>query len=254
MATWTDTSAVAGAVLQAEVAVSVPQRRRPGGARPEGPLLERDQIVKAGLELTRRHGLAGMSMRKLGQELGVTSMAIYWYFTGRDELVEAITDSVLAEIELPVDDGAAPWDERLRRFAWAVHDVLVDYPGIGDELLTHQNYPASAVRLVEYSVAVLREAGFDELRASTAFNVLTGWVVARSHFEAHQRLVSTEHDGSTVADRARAGWQRLGGAVDQAPHAASYVRHIGELDDPATIFEHGVELLLRGLRDELADA
>jgi AcrR family transcriptional regulator len=213
-------------------------------------LLEREQIVKAGLELTRRHGLDGMSMRKLGQELGVTSMAIYWCFKGRDELVEAITDSVLAEIELPADDDA-PWDERLRRFAWAVHDVLVDYPGIGDELLTHQNYPPSAVRLVEYSVAVLREAGFDDLRASTAFNVLSGWVVARSHFEAYQRLVSVRSDGSTVAERARAGWQRLGQTVGEAPHTATYVRHIGELDDPATIFDHGVELLLRGLKDEL---
>jgi AcrR family transcriptional regulator len=227
------------------------QRRKPGGARPDGPLLERDQIIKAGLELTRRHGLEGMSMRKLGQELGVTSMAIYWYFKGRDELVEAITDSVLGEIELPPDDGA-PWDERLRRFAWAVHDVLIDYPGIGDELLTHQNYPPSAVRLVEYSVGVLREAGFDDLRASTAFNVLSGFVVARSHFEAYQRLVSAQSDtGSTVVDRARAGWQRLGEVVDGAPNTATYVRHLGEVDDPATIFDHGLELLLRGLRDEL---
>lgn len=231
--------------------MAVPQRRRPGGARPDGPLLEREQIVKAGLELTRRHGLGGMSMRKLGQELGVTSMAIYWYFSGRDELVEAITDSVLAEVELPGDDVELVWDEKLRRVAWAVHDVLVDHPGIGDELLTHQNYPPSAVRLVEYSVAALRAAGFDELRASTAFNVLTGWVVARSHFEAYQRLVAGEQDGATVADRARAGWQRVGDTVEGAPNAAAYVRRIGELDDPATIFEHGVELLLRGLRDEL---
>lgn len=229
------------------------QRRKPGGARPDGPLLERDQIIKAGLELTRRHGLEGMSMRKLGQELGVTSMAIYWYFKGRDELVEAITDSVLAEIDLPRRDDA-PWDEQLRRFAWAVHDVLVDYPGIGDELLTHQNYPPSAVRLVEYSVGVLQDAGFDDGRASTAFNVLSGYVVGRSHFEAYQRLVSAQSaNGSTVVDRARAGWQRLGEVVDDAPSAAAYVRHLGEVDDPATIFEHGLELLLRGLRDELEE-
>jgi TetR/AcrR family tetracycline transcriptional repressor len=227
------------------------KRRKPGGARPDGPLLEREQIIAAGLELTRRHGLDGMSMRKLGQELGVTSMAIYWYFKGRDELVEAITDSVLASIELPPDDGAA-WDERLRRFAWAVHDVLVEYPGIADELLTHQNYPPSAVPLVEYSVAVLREAGFDELNASTAFNVLTGFVVGRAHFEAYQRLVDAQSEGpSSVAERARAGWQRLNDRVEGAPNTASYVRLIGSVDDPATIFEHGLELLLRGLRDEI---
>ena len=107
---------------------TAPQRRKPGGARPDGPLLEREQIVKAALELTRRHGLDGMSMRKLGQELGVTSMAIYWYFKGRDELVEAITDSVLGAIELPEADDQ-PWMERLRLFARAVHDGPRRLPG-----------------------------------------------------------------------------------------------------------------------------
>ena len=225
-------------------------RRKPGGARPDGPLLERDQIVKAALELTRRHGLDGMSMRKLGQELGVTSMAIYWYFKGRDELVEAITDSVLGAIALP-DADDQPWMDRLRLFARAVHDVLIDYPGIADELLTHQNYPPSAVPLVEYSVAVLREAGLDEARSSTAFNVLSSYVVARAHFESYQRLVAEQTD-ATVIQRAREGWQRLGDTVDEAPNAATYVRLIGELEDQNEIFEHGLDLLLNGLRDEIA--
>jgi AcrR family transcriptional regulator len=229
---------------------TAPQRRKPGGARPDGPLLEREQIVKAALELTRRHGLDGMSMRKLGQELGVTSMAIYWYFKGRDELVEAITDSVLGQIELPEADDQ-PWMERLRLFARAVHAVLIDYPGIADELLTYQNYPPSSVPLVEYSVAVLRKAGLDEARASTAFNVLSSYVVARAHFESYQRLVTQQRDASVI-QRAREGWQRLGETIDEAPNAAAYVRLIGDLEDQNEIFEHGLDLLLNGLRDEIA--
>jgi AcrR family transcriptional regulator len=232
--------------------MGVEQRRRPGGARPDGPLLERDQIVAAALTLTKRHGLGGMSMRKLGDELGVTSMAIYWYFKGKDELVDAITDSVLSEVELP-DAGDKPWDERLRLIAWAVHDVLVQYPGIADQLLTYQNFPPSAVPLVDASVSTLMEAGFEERRAASAFNVLSSYVVTRSHFEAYQQLVTeSDETGRGVAERARQGWARLENAVDGAPNAHSYIAHLDTRESPSDVFEHGLDLLIRGLRDEIS--
>ncbi|MDZ7733059.1 MAG: TetR/AcrR family transcriptional regulator C-terminal domain-containing protein [Acidimicrobiia bacterium] len=138
----------------------------------------------------------------------------------------------------------------MRLVGWAVHDVLVHFPGIADQLLTRQNFPPSSVPLVEYGVGVLSEAGFDERRAATAFNVLSSYVVTRSHFEAYQRLVSEQQE-ATVNERAREGWERLAEAIDESPHAASYVRCLGELDDPVLIFERGLDLVLRGLRDEL---
>jgi AcrR family transcriptional regulator len=226
------------------------QRRRPGGSRTE-PLLEREQIIAAALRLTRRLGLDNMSMRKLGDELGVTSMALYWYFKSKDELVDAVTDAVLQQVELP-DAGDKPWDEHLRFIAWAVHDVLVEYPGIADQLLTYQNFPPSAIPVVDVSVRTLRDAGFNELVAASAFNVLTSYVVTRSHFEAYQRLVTASDEaGRDVTERAVQGWQRLGPAVGGAEGARAYVDHLGDLGTPEAVFAHGLDLLLRGLRDEL---
>jgi AcrR family transcriptional regulator len=230
------------------------QRRRPGGARPDGPLLERAQIVEAALTLTRRHGLAGMSMRKLGDELGVTSMAIYWYFKGKKELVDAITDSIMGSIELP-EVSSDPWDDQVRKFAWAVHDVLVEYPGIADQLLTYQNFPESAVPLLDSTVGVLRDAGFGDQQAATAFNVLSSYVIGRAHFEAYQRLATAEADdsGQAIQQRAEQGWKRVSPTSDASPNAQSYVSEIDGLDTPRTVFEHGLELLIRGLKDELED-
>lgn len=231
-------------------------RRRPGGARPDGPLLQRPQIVEAALALTRRHGLDGMSMRKLGDELGVTSMAIYWYFKGKDELIDAITDQVFATIEIPMDPGA-PWDERLRWLSWAVHDVLVDYPGIADQIYTHQNYPASALPLLDAGMAALRDAGFDEVEAAEAFNVLASVVITRSHFEAYQRL-ELRRSGEpvdTVDDRVRQAWSRLAGPESEGrPGARSYIDHLDRVGAGAAIFERAIEVVLRGLRAQLDDA
>ena len=229
-------------------------KRRPGGARPDGPLLEREQIVDAALRLTRRHGLNGMSMRKLGDELGVTSMAIYWYFEGKDELVDAITEQVFAMIELPAHSNE-PWDVRLRDFSKRVHDVLIDYPGIADQIFTYQNYPASSVALVEYGVRTLRDAGFDEIEAARAFDVVASVVITRSHFEAHQRLVSEEDAvAPSLEERVEQGWDRLGGAIDESvPHARSYVDLLDDRILGAEVFDRAVDVVLAGLKAQLEE-
>ncbi len=229
-------------------------KRRPGGARPDGPLLERQQIVDAALLLTSRHGLGGMSMRKLGDELGVTSMAIYWYFKRKDLLVDAITERVFSMIEIPALDEQ-PWNVRLRALAHAVHRVLVQYPGIADQIFTHQNYPASAVRLVEYGVATLRDAGLDEAEAAAAFDILSSVVITRSHFEAHQRLVTATSDGpSSLEERVAQAWDRLDQAIDSdVPNARYYVDHLDEHVVGPALFDGAVDIVLAGMQSQLAD-
>ncbi len=43
-------------------------------------------------------GVDALSMRKLAAELGVAHTAIYWHVGGRDELIGAIVDSLVAEL------------------------------------------------------------------------------------------------------------------------------------------------------------
>ena len=227
-------------------------KRRPGGARPDGPLLERQQIIDAALRLTNERGLGGMSMRKLGDELGVTSMAIYWYFKSKDLLVDAITEQVFEMIEIPSLEDE-PWEVRLRALAHAVHDVFIQYPGIADQIFTHQNYPASSVPLVEYGVATLRYAGFDELDAASAFDVLASVVIMRSHFEAHQLLVTADgSDADPLEERVARAWNRLDEAIDSSvPNARDYVDHLDEHAMGVRVFDRALDVVLAGLRAQL---
>lgn len=232
-------------------------KRRPGGARPDGPLLERQQIIDAALRLTNRHGLGGMSMRKLGDELGVTSMAIYWYFKSKDLLVDAITEQVFEMIEIPSLEEE-PWTVRLRALSHAVHHVLVQYPGIADQIFTYQNYPASAVPLVEYGVATLRGAGFNEAEAAESLDILASVVITRAHFEAHQRLVSasagiSEDVPDSLEERVAQAWDRLDQAIDgSVPNARYYVDHLDEHDMGSAVFNGAIDVVLAGLQARLA--
>ena len=209
------------------------------------------QIVDAAMALTRRDGLQGLSMRKLATALGVTSMAAYAHFRSKDELVGAITDQVFAQVKVPADTEGLDWIDRLRSFAWAVHDVLVEYPGVADQIYTYQRFPPSAVPLLDFGVQVLRDAGFDDDAAAEAFDILASVVITRTHFEAHQRLVTASRPGPSLEDRIREGWHRLDAALDEeVPGARAYVGHLDRATG-ATVFGRALDVVLLGLQAEL---
>src|SRR3978361_2372647 len=65
--------------------------------------LDRETIVRAALESIDRDGAQGLTMRKLGQELGVEAMALYRHVTGREDLLEAVVASLLAGMPAELD-------------------------------------------------------------------------------------------------------------------------------------------------------
>ncbi|WP_431905520.1 TetR/AcrR family transcriptional regulator [Micromonospora carbonacea] len=64
--------------------------------------LSRETIVAAAIDLADRDGLAGLSMRRLAQHLGVDAMSIYYHLRDKDTLLAAMVDAVAAEIETDV--------------------------------------------------------------------------------------------------------------------------------------------------------
>jgi AcrR family transcriptional regulator len=63
----------------------------------------RDRIFEAARRLFDAQGIAGVSLRNVGKEVGVTAMAIYRHFEDKDALVDAL-----------VMDGLAAWEARVR--------------------------------------------------------------------------------------------------------------------------------------------
>src|SRR5580692_4796056 len=70
--------------------------------------LTRAAVVDRALALADKAGLDALTIRKLATELGVTPMALYWHFHGKDELLNGLTEKIWGEIDLTVD-RVAPW-------------------------------------------------------------------------------------------------------------------------------------------------
>jgi AcrR family transcriptional regulator len=147
---------------------------KPAGSQPrtwQYGELTRDDVVAAGLELTRRSGFANLSMRKLAAELGSPSMNAYYYVRDKQHLLDLVADAVLGEVQDPPADLG--WERRLSLFFESGRQVLLRYPGVAQHLLRRMKGRPNERRLYQTVTEILVSAGFNRQVSDRAQRVLT---------------------------------------------------------------------------------
>jgi TetR/AcrR family transcriptional regulator, tetracycline repressor protein len=133
--------------------------------------LTHERIVEAASELIAQEGFGGLSMRKLGDRLGCAAMSLYRYFATKEELLSALADRLMAEVELP-DSGIA-WEARIIDYLVKVEQLFQRHPELA-EIAAHQHLNSTAAFSgVEMVVGALRQAGLDSEQAISAWYALT---------------------------------------------------------------------------------
>ncbi len=147
----------------------------PATPKPRQPL-SRERIVDTAIALVDAEGLDALTMRRLGAELGMDPMAVYYYVPNKAALLDAVVEAVMAEIDLGVDDPSAPAEERLIRAAKAYAEVLVRHRNALPLLLVRGPATPAALAPVEVMVAILRSGGIPPEHAVAGMHVLTAAV------------------------------------------------------------------------------
>ncbi|MGI5400025.1 TetR/AcrR family transcriptional regulator [Streptomyces sp. CA-135486] len=203
-------------------------------ARPRKPLLSRERIVKTASALVDAEGLDAVSTRRLATELGVSGPSLYNHFRNKDEILDAVADTVSAQVDLSMFDEADGRDWRT-----ALHDWAVSYRAA---LTAHPN-----------TVPVLargpgrRPAGLKVADAVFGAMVRAGWPPAQAtHIGALMRYFIT---GSALGSFAR------GFVDDETAYDPADYPHLGQahllaerqqkVDEGA--FETGLRALIDGL-------
>lgn len=201
-----------------------------------GPL-SRERIVSAALELVDRDGLPALSMRRLGAELGVDPMAVYHYLPNKDALLDAIVEAVMADIDLGMDDPAAPAEERIMGAARGYRDVMLAHRNAIPIVLNRGPRTPGAMRPVELLVGILRDAGLTPSQAMAGMNAIAAavrGVVAM--IAAGETAPSSPEEIAALADQFPA---------DEFPHLREAVMCGAETG--GADFDFGVRALARGL-------
>jgi AcrR family transcriptional regulator len=130
--------------------------------------LTRERIIVAALDLIGHEGLAACNMRRLAADLGVAPMSIYYHVPSKSDLLEAVADRALADIQWPDDDLS--WDDAVRVAAFEARRVARRYP----ELLQSLFDPTrpSVQRLAQRGIEICRRAGFGDGDSWTALRTV----------------------------------------------------------------------------------
>src|SRR4026209_2472267 len=153
--------------------------------------LNRERVLRAAVALADEAGIESLSMRRLGQELGVEAMSLYNHVANKDDLLNGITDLVLREIELP-DDGD-DWKTALRRHAISAHDVLVAHPWACRLALSPDTVSLASVRRAEWMLQQLREGGFSPEVTYHAYHALDAHFLGFTLWQPAHGLRQPEH-------------------------------------------------------------
>ena len=88
--------------------------------------LTRDRVLRAAVELADERGIDALTMRALGQELGVEAMSLYNHVANKGDLVDGMIDLVFSEIDAPAAGG--DWKAELRKRAVSTLAALARHP------------------------------------------------------------------------------------------------------------------------------
>jgi AcrR family transcriptional regulator len=224
----------------AEKTNATPQRRAP---------LTRERVLRAAIALADEGGIEALSMRKLAKELGVEAMSLYNHVANKGDLVGAMVDTVVSEIDLP---STPDWEQAVRQCAVSAYDVFLRHPWACQLVMAPGSLRIEGnprLRYIEWLLARLREAGFSDELTYRGYHALDSHILGFTMWHVGHSAGGEEFTGgedlAAVAARFIPQLRASG-----FPHLAEHAQHHIETPwtDTRTDFEFGLDLILDGLK------
>ncbi|MFI6824408.1 TetR/AcrR family transcriptional regulator [Micromonospora sp. NPDC050187] len=202
--------------------------------RPRPVPLTRQRIVDAAVTLLDRHGIDGLTMRRLAQLLDVTPTALYWHVKTKDDVLDLALDHVFGDVPLSeaTDDWRGDaralirnWRAVMVRHPWA--PGLIGRPMLGPNVLTR----------TEHLQAALTRGGLSGVELTMVTRTLANYVIGTALTEATW-CRSADPQARTEARR----------HITANPDAYPTLNSSGHLDTARwsddDLFERGLDLIL----------
>lgn len=201
-------------------------------ARPRKPLLSTDRIVETARELVDAEGLAALSTRRLAAQLGVSGPSLYNHFRTKDEILEAVADSVSALVDLSMFEDGRDWRTALHDWAVSYRAALRAHPNIVPVLARGPGRRPAALRLADAAYGAMIEAGWPPAQA-TSIGALMRYFIMGSALRSFAGGFVDDADAYDPADYPHLGQAHLLAEKQE------------KIDERA--FETGLTALLDGL-------
>jgi AcrR family transcriptional regulator len=228
--------------IPASVAAAWGRRERP--SRGPKPGLSVERVVEAGVAVASREGLAAVSMARVAQELGASTMSLYRYVAAKDELLMLMVDAAVGPPPPTAPDEG--WRGALCRWAWSQHERMRRYPWAVRVPIAGPPTTPNQVAWMESALWALRDTGLSEDEKASVLLLLSGYV--RNEATLAAELMAA----GFISDEAMMGYSRLlAGLIDPerfpALGALLAAGVFDRADPPEKEFGFGLERILDGV-------
>lgn len=233
-----------------EAVMAVRARRHGKAPRGADPSLTSERVVRTAVAVADAQGSAGLSMRAIAGELGVSTMALYRHVPGKAELVELMADAVFGDVALPAQ-APAHWRGRLEasaRLQWALYRR---HPWLAKVMsFTRPLISPNALALMEWTMDPVRELGLSANELLHVTVSLAGFVRGVA-VNLEDEALAEQDTGLTDEEWMEVRSEEMGALISSG-HYPMYERILAdpEVDFSLdTMFDFGLARLLDGLTE-----
>jgi AcrR family transcriptional regulator len=195
--------------------------------------LDQASIAAAALTVIDRDGLAALTMRAVAAELGMATMSLYRYVSGREEVERLIVDRIFLAADARVSPEAS-WQMQVTELSEAVRSAVGEHAAVIPLLLVHFQHSSGAWNWLAALLGTLSRAGFTAPQRVIAVRSLQAYIIGM----LQTQFLNPIHGAGTTA-LASLSPDEYPLIVQTAEAALSMT--------PEQEFGHGLALLLKGL-------
>jgi AcrR family transcriptional regulator len=205
--------------------------------------LSKERIVEAAIEILDTAGENALTFRALAARLATGSGAIYHHVAGKDDLLAAATDHVIARVRTDLPASTPP-DQAIRAIALGVFDAIDAHPWVGAQL-TREPWQSAVLEILEGVGGQLAALGVPPAARFDSASALVSYILGLAgQYAAGARLVTRGTDRASFLDAVTAQWVRRDPA--EYPFVHQIATQLRDHDDRAQ-FLAGIDLILAGI-------
>ena len=212
--------------------------------------LSLERVIQSGIELADSDGLGAVSMKRVAERLGFTTMSLYRYVTSKDELLLLMQDTVWqppAGLDVPLDG----WRDGLARWTRQQYLIMERHPWLDEVRFIERAGTPSQIAWMDLGLRPLADVPLNEYEKTAILLLLSGYVSSQA------RLAATAREGARQGlfapdEATEAFGELLRTVVDaerfpalrRAVEGGAFAPQEGDLYAP---LDFGLELMLDGI-------
>ena len=217
-------------------------------ARGPKPTLRLDEIVRAAIAIADRSGLEAVTMRRIAEKLGFTTMSLYRHVPGKEELCEVMRDVALGEPPVPGPD--ADWRAGLAQWARANMAIHHRHPWMLEMEIRRPPFGPNHLRWLDAALRILSELGLSGEDMLSVVLVVDSYVRGAARVEVGMaREQRRAHSTALELERVYARSVESVGPDERYPTLAKLVAAgvFAPQEPPRDELEFGLERVLDGI-------